>query len=65
MASDNELKSNFTLQYQEMLYAIKVFDRDNPDNIAGHNALVDLARLARQRAEIVGITSLDPLPAEK
>jgi hypothetical protein len=65
MATDNELKSNFTIQYQELLDAIMIFDRDYPENAPGHNALVQLARKARQRAEVVGISSLDPLPERK
>jgi hypothetical protein len=65
MATEYELRNIYTLQYQELLDAIKLFDRDYPDDAHGHNALVELARKARQRAQNVGLTTLDPLPPLK
>jgi hypothetical protein len=65
MATEFELRNIYTIQYQELLDAIIIFDKDFPDDAPGHNALVELARKAKQRAQNVGLTSLDPLPQLK
>jgi hypothetical protein len=62
MSSDNNLKINYVIQYQELLELIENLDKISPDNSAGHNILVEYARKILQRAEVVGVTELDPLP---
>jgi hypothetical protein len=65
--SDTELKLTYLIQYQDCLGALKLFDMEHPDEIAGHNALVKYSRKIRTRAIVAGVSEfhLDPLPKEK
>jgi hypothetical protein len=67
MESDNWLKLNYIIQYQELLDALEAFDKEFPDETPGHNALVKLAAKIRKRALCVCVDDyvLDPLPEMK
>ncbi|MDR0903569.1 MAG: hypothetical protein LBM59_02940 [Ruminococcus sp.] len=65
MATANEILSLYISQYYRMLTEIDLYDRDNPDSIAGHNVLVKIAGEYRSQASAAGYTELPPLPEKK
>jgi hypothetical protein len=65
MATEYELRNTYVIQYQEALQDLKMFDLQFPDNTDGHNALVDIAKRAYERAMAVGMDTLAPLPPKK
>jgi hypothetical protein len=42
-----------------------MFNLEHPDNVDGYNALVDIASRAYERAKIVGMDTLAPIPPKK
>jgi hypothetical protein len=65
MATANETLEVCILEYQAMLLQIELFKKDNPDNVKGYNALIDVAERIQLRASAAGFTKLPPLPEKE